>query len=70
MDFVIADLIACRGDIVVTCGRCKADVQLDDVIIEEKDFSSEVSGMCMGFAGDLYLCPERHGLLFVMTKIF
>ncbi|MDP7288996.1 MAG: hypothetical protein QGH94_13505 [Phycisphaerae bacterium] len=70
MLYVISDLIASRGDIDITCGKCKASVDPGDIIVEEKDFSTESCGITMGFAGDLHMCPNRHGVLFVVTKIF
>ncbi|WP_425395759.1 hypothetical protein [Aeoliella sp.] len=70
MDYVVADLIDCQGDVAVSCRLCKSCVVLPDITIEEKDFSTETSSMRMGFAGNLYSCPNNHGLLFVVTKIF
>jgi hypothetical protein len=70
MVYVLADLIEQNGDIVVHCRKCNALVPLDGITSEEKDFSTESSGMRMGFAGDLYRCPNLHGLLFSVTKIF
>lgn len=67
---VIAEVIAQKGDIKVHCSRCHATIPTQSITILEKDFSTETSGMRMGFAGELYRCPDKHNLLFVMTKIY
>src|SRR5688572_12673483 len=43
LSYVVAELIARHGDIVVQCGKCNASVPLDSITFEEKDFSSESS---------------------------
>jgi hypothetical protein len=70
MIYVLTDLIARQGDIVVRCSKCNAVVPLDGITSVEKDFSTETAGIRAGFAGELYLCPNQHGLLFSITKIF
>ena len=70
LEYAIARLMTLGGDIQVTCHQCAADVLADDIQVVEKDFSTETDDMRMGFAGDLYLCPKGHGLMFVMTKIY
>lgn len=68
--FVMAEAIAQKGDIEVRCNRCQTSIPIESITIAEKDFSTETSGMRMGFAGELYRCPYSHDLLFVMTKIY
>jgi len=70
LSYVIAELIAEKGDIEVRCTRCQASIPIQSITIAEKDFSTETSGMRMGFAGELYRCPDKHDLLFVMTRIY
>jgi len=62
MEYALTDLIERQGDIIVRCSKCDALVPLDAITTEEKDFCT--------FAGDLYRCPNQHGLLFAVTKIF
>jgi hypothetical protein len=68
--YVIADLIEQKGEIITRCRQCNALVPLETITVEQKDFSTDSSGIHMGFAGDLYLCAQLHGLLFSVTKIF
>lgn len=70
LSYVMAEAIAQKGDIEVRCNRCQASIPIQSITIAEKDFSTETSGMRMGFAGELYRCPHSHDLLFVMTKIY
>lgn len=70
MIYVLADLINRQDDIVVQCSKCNASVPLDSITFKEKDFSHEIAGMRVGFAGNLYRCSNQHELLIVPTKIF